>query len=253
MLHNQHAFRQTAHLTVRIMSTDPQRKQYEFILTSHPADGALNTLSTPLFTGLDEVVRAFDDNDSTRALVLTGSRCSGARWLRVWGGGRRHKEMKHKQFSEVLKNEYLVSQCLLATIPKPIIASVSGYGVRSTSTCMLWLCSDGFYSSVANASSHSCATSASPPPEISIGDIPGGGGTQLTLTGRNFSTQEASDSTPIAVPAGKEAVNPAYEHTLNEGLRYERRLFHSLFGTKDQKEGEYDRICGERKPNWTHS
>ncbi len=115
-------------------------------------------------------------------------------------------------------------------------------------------------------------------PEISIGVIPGGGGTQrlaqaigksrtmeLTLTGRTFSAKEASDwgvvsrvvgegegevvkeavamasviasKSAIAVQAGKEAVNAAYEHTLAEGLRYERRLFHSLFATKDQKEG----------------
>ena len=115
-------------------------------------------------------------------------------------------------------------------------------------------------------------------PEINIGVVPGGGGTQrlaraigksrtmeLTLTGRTFSAREASDwglisrvvgegegevvkeavamasviasKSAIAVQAGKEAVNAAYEHTLNEGLRYERRLFHSLFATKDQKEG----------------
>ena len=115
-------------------------------------------------------------------------------------------------------------------------------------------------------------------PEINIGVIPGGGGTQrlaqaigksrtmeLTLTGRNFSAKEAADwgmvsrvvgegegevvkeavamastiasKSAIAVQAGKEAVNAAYEHTLAEGLRYERRLFHSLFATKDQKEG----------------
>ena len=117
-------------------------------------------------------------------------------------------------------------------------------------------------------------------PEINLGVIPGGGGTQrlaraigksrtmeLTLTGRNWSAKEAeqwgmvsrvvgegsgevvkeavqmasviASKSAIAVQAGKEAVNAAYEHTLNEGLRYERRLFHSLFATKDQKEGKY--------------
>ncbi len=122
-------------------------------------------------------------------------------------------------------------------------------------------------------------------PEINIGVIPGGGGTQrlahaigksrtmeLTLTGRNWSAKEAeqwgmvsrvvaegegevvkeavqvasviASKSAIAVQAGKEAVNAAYEHTLNEGLRYERRLFHSLFATHDQKEGEYSlRSC----------
>ena len=120
-------------------------------------------------------------------------------------------------------------------------------------------------------------------PEINIGVIPGGGGTQrlahaigksrtmeLTLTGRNWTAQEASawgmvsrvvgegegqvvkeavemasviaSKSAIAVQANKEAVNAAYEHTLNEGLRYERRIFHSLFATKDQKEGEYTNV-----------
>ncbi len=117
-------------------------------------------------------------------------------------------------------------------------------------------------------------------PEINIGVICGGGGTQrlvhaigksrtmeLTLTGRHFSAKEAAEwgvvsrvvgegegqvvkeavelasviasKSAIAVQANKEAVNAAYEHTLQEGLRYERRLFHSLFATKDQKEGEW--------------
>ena len=117
-------------------------------------------------------------------------------------------------------------------------------------------------------------------PEINIGVIPGGGGSQrlahaigksrameVTLTGRNWSAKEAADwgmvsrvvgegegqvvkeavemasliasKSAIAVQATKEAVNAAFEHTLAEGLRYERRLFHSMFATKDQKEGEH--------------
>lgn len=117
-------------------------------------------------------------------------------------------------------------------------------------------------------------------PEINLGVIPGGGGTQrlvhaigksrtmeLVLTGRNFSAAEAetwgvvnrvvgegegqvvkeavemakviAGKGRLAVQAGKEAVNAAYELTLSEGLRFERRLFHSLFATKDQKEGVY--------------
>ncbi len=116
-------------------------------------------------------------------------------------------------------------------------------------------------------------------PEINVGVICGGGGTQrlvhaigksrtmeLTLTGRHFSAREAAEwgvvsrvvgegegqvvkeavelasviasKSAIAVQANKEAVNAAYEHTLQEGLRYERMLFYSLFATKDQKEGE---------------
>lgn len=130
-------------------------------------------------------------------------------------------------------------------------------------------------------------------PEINIGVIPGGGGTQrlarvigksrtmeLTLTGRNFTAEEAAawgmvsrvvgpgegqvvkeavdmaaviaGKSAIAVQAGKEAVNEAFEGTLEEGLRFERRLFHSLFATKDQKEG-MTAFVEKRKPNWSHS
>ena len=121
---------------------------------------------------------------------------------------------------------------------------------------------------------------------------------ELTLTGRNFTAQEASDwgmvsrvvegdvveeavkmagviasKSAIAVQAGKEVVNAAFENTLSSGLRYERRIFHGLFATKDQKEGECASWCGavartgmlmdccagmaafaeKRKPTWSHS
>lgn len=123
-------------------------------------------------------------------------------------------------------------------------------------------------------------------PEINLGVIPGGGGTQrlalavgksrameLTLTGRNFSAAEAAawgvvsrvvedgsvvdeavkmagviaSKGRLAVQAGKEAVNTAYEQTLSEGLRTERRLFHGLFATQDQKEGTCDRLTLKAK------
>jgi len=131
-------------------------------------------------------------------------------------------------------------------------------------------------------------------PEINIGIIPGGGGTQrlarvigksrtmeLTLTGRNFSAQEAAawgvvsritdtekyptvvddalavaatiaSKSAVAVQAGKEAVNVAFETSLAEGLRYERRIFHGLFATRDQKEG-MSAFAEKRKPEWNHS
>ncbi|KAI0364390.1 enoyl-CoA hydratase [Pilatotrama ljubarskyi] len=285
VLRNHRAFRQSAHLRLRLMSTESQQKQYEFILTSRPADGvglitlnrpkALNALSTPLFTELNDAVRAFDEDDSIRALVLTGSE-------RAFAAGADIKEMKDKQFSDVFKNKFLESWGLLTTIRKPIIAAVSGYALGGG--CELALMCDIILAS---------PTAVFGQPEISIGVIPGGGGTQrlaraigksrtmeLTLTGRNFSAQEASDwgmvsrvvpegegvvvkeavemakliasKSAIAVQAGKEAVNAAYEHTLNEGLRYERRLFHSLFATKDQKEG-MAAFAEKRKPNWSHS
>ncbi|PIL29371.1 hypothetical protein GSI_09422 [Ganoderma sinense ZZ0214-1] len=273
--------RQTTPIRVRFMTTS----QFEFILTSRPADGvglitlnrpkALNALSTPLFTELNAAVKEFDDDDSIRALVLTGSE-------RAFAAGADIKEMKDKEFSEVFKGKFLESWSLLTTIRKPIIAAVSGYALGGG--CELALMCDIILAAPS-------ATFGQP--EINIGVIPGGGGTQrlvhaigksrtmeLTLTGRNFSAKEASDwglvsrvvgegegevvkeavamasviasKSAIAVQAGKEAVNAAYEHTLAEGLRYERRLFHSLFATKDQKEG-MSAFAEKRKPTWTHS
>ncbi|KAM5539776.1 hypothetical protein V8D89_006589 [Ganoderma adspersum] len=275
------ASRQAAPIRVRFMTTS----QFEFILTSRPADGvglitlnrpkALNALSTPLFTELNAAVKEFDDDDSIRALVLTGSE-------RAFAAGADIKEMKDKEFSEVFRGKFLESWSLLTTIRKPIIAAVSGYALGGG--CELALMCDIILAS---------PTATFGQPEINIGVIPGGGGTQrlahaigksrtmeLTLTGRNFSAKEASDwglvsrvvgegegevvkeavamasviasKSAIAVQAGKEAVNAAYEHTLAEGLRYERRLFHSLFATKDQKEG-MSAFAEKRKPTWTHS
>ncbi|EIW53719.1 enoyl-CoA hydratase [Trametes versicolor FP-101664 SS1] len=282
VLRSRRAFRNSVPLSVRLMSTE---KQYEFILTSRPADGvglitlnrpkALNALSTPLFTELNDAVKAFDDDDSVRAVVLTGSE-------RAFAAGADIKEMKDKQFSEVFKGKFLESWSLLTTVRKPIIAAVSGYALGGG--CELALMCDIILAS---------PTAVFGQPEISIGVIPGGGGTQrlahaigksrtmeLVLTGRNFSAQEAAawgvvsrvvgegegvvlkeaielaqviaSKSAIAVQAGKESVNAAYEHTLNEGLRYERRVFHSLFATKDQKEG-MAAFAEKRKPTWSHS
>ncbi|RPD55487.1 enoyl-CoA hydratase [Lentinus tigrinus ALCF2SS1-7] len=275
------AYRQPTSIRVRFMTTT----QYEFILTSRPADGvgqitlnrpkALNALSTPLFTELNAAVKEFDEDDSIRALVLTGSE-------RAFAAGADIKEMKDKQFSDVFKGKFLESWSLLTTVRKPIIAAVSGYALGGG--CELALMCDIILAS---------PTAVFGQPEINIGVIPGGGGTQrlaraigksrtmeITLTGRNWTAKEAeqwgmvsrvvaegegevvkeavkmasviASKSAIAVQAGKEAVNAAYEHTLNEGLRYERRIFHSLFATHDQKEG-MSAFAEKRKPTWTHS
>ncbi|KAI0824500.1 enoyl-CoA hydratase [Trametes gibbosa] len=290
ILRTRRALTHSTPLSVRLMSTEQQpEKQYEFILTSRPSDGvalitlnrpkALNALSTPLFTELNDAVKAFDEDDSVRALVLTGSE-------RAFAAGADIKEMKDKQcansVAEVFKGKFLESWGLLTTVRKPIIAAVSGYALGGG--CELALMCDIILAS---------PTAVFGQPEISIGVIPGGGGTQrlahaigksrtmeLVLTGRNFSAQEAAawgivsrvvpegegvvvkealalaetiaSKSAIAVQAGKEAVNAAYEHTLNEGLRYERRVFHSLFATKDQKEG-MAAFAEKRKPTWSHS
>jgi len=265
-------------LRLRTMSTI---SQYEHILTSRPAEGvalitlnrpkALNALSTPLFVELNDAVAAFDRDDDVRALVLTGSE-------RAFAAGADIKEMKDKQYSDVFKNKFLESWSLLTQIRKPIIAAVSGYALGGG--CELAMMCDIILASPSAVFGQ---------PEINIGVVPGGGGTQrlaraigksrtmeLTLTGRNFTAAEAADwglisrvsenvledaisvastiasKSAIAVQAGKEVVNAAYETTLSEGLRYERRIFHGLFATNDQKEG-MSAFAEKRKPTWTHS
>ncbi|THH29712.1 hypothetical protein EUX98_g4470 [Antrodiella citrinella] len=260
-------------------------KQYEYILVDRPAEGvalitlnrpkALNALSSPLFKELNEATAELDADDSVGALVLTGSE-------RAFAAGADIKEMKDKTYVDVYKNKFLEDWTKIASLRKPIIAAVSGYALGGG--CELALMCDIILAS---------PTAVFGQPEINLGVIPGGGGTQrlihaigksrtmeLTLTGRNFSAAEAeawgvvsrvvpegegkvveeavkmagviASKSRIAVQANKEAVNAAYEMTLSEGLRFERRIFHGLFATQDQKEG-MSAFAEKRKPTWNHS
>lgn len=264
------------------MSTEAQ---YDYILVSKPADGvglitlnrpkALNALSSPLFAELNKAASEMDADDAIGAIVLTGSE-------RAFAAGADIKEMKDKTFSDVYSNKFLENWGELARLRKPTIAAVSGYALGGG--CELALMCDIILAS---------PTAVFGQPEINLGVIPGGGGTQrlihaigksrtmeLVLTGRTFSAVEAeswglvSQVVPegegqvvdeavkmastiaskgkLAVQAGKEAVNAAYEMTLAEGLRFERRLFHGLFATQDQKEG-MSAFAEKRKPTWSHS
>ncbi|KAI0659202.1 ClpP/crotonase-like domain-containing protein [Cubamyces menziesii] len=207
-LRNHRALRHATPFSVRPMSTE---KQYEFILTSRPADGvalitlnrpkALSALCTPLFNELNEAVKAFDNDDGVRALVLTGSE-------RAFAAGADIKEMKDKE------RKLLESWSLLTAICKPIIAAVSGYAVHAElgGGCELALMCDIILAS---------PTAAFGQPEINIDVIPGGGGSQrlahtigksctveIVLTGRNFSAQEAAGWGMVSrvVPAEKGSV-----------------------------------------------
>ncbi|CCM05379.1 uncharacterized protein FIBRA_07595 [Fibroporia radiculosa] len=255
--------------------------QYQNILTSRPADGvalitlnrpkALNALSSPLYEELNHALASFDADEGIRAMVITGSE-------KAFAAGADIKEMKDKDFSDAFKNRFLENWALLSQIRKPIIAAVSGYALGGG--CELAMMCDIILAS---------PTAVFGQPEINLGVIPGGGGTQriarvagksiameLTLTGRNFTAAEAvswglvsrisdkvlddalamattiASKSAIAVQAGKEAVNVAYETSLTEGLRYERRIFHGLFATRDQKEG-MAAFAEKRKATWSHS
>jgi len=273
---------------VRLMSSQAaaeSQKSYEYILVSRPEPSvvlvtlnrpkALNALSSPLFQELNEALKEADEDDSVGAMVLTGSE-------RAFAAGADIKEMKDKQFADVYKNKFLEDWGKIAHLRKPLIAAVSGYALGGG--CELALMCDIILAS---------PTAKFGQPEINLGVIPGGGGSQrlihaigksrtmeLVLTGRNFTAQEASDwgmvsrvvgegegevvkeavsmaaqiasKSQLAVQAGKEVVNAAYEMTLAEGLRFERRIFHGLFATNDQKEG-MAAFAEKRKANFTHS
>ncbi|EDR09131.1 enoyl-CoA hydratase [Laccaria bicolor S238N-H82] len=270
---------------VRLMSTS--QRQYNFILVSRPEPSvvlvtlnrpkALNALSSPLFQELNQALEEADKDDTVGAMVLTGSE-------KAFAAGADIKEMKDKQckFSNVFKNKFLENWGEIASLRKPVIAAVSGFALGGG--CELALMCDIILAS---------PTAKFGQPEINLGVIPGGGGSQrlaqvigksrtmeMVLTGRMVSAQEAANwgivsrvvadgegevvkeavamakdiasKSQIAVQAGKEVVNAAYELNLAEGLRLERRLFHGLFATNDQKEG-MSAFSEKRKPNFTHT
>jgi len=266
--------------TVRRMSTT----EYNYILTSRPEPAvalitlnrpkALNALCSPLFAELNQALREADADSSVSAIVLTGSE-------RAFAAGADIKEMKDIQFADAYKNRFLEDWAEMTRIRKPIIAAVSGYALGGG--CELALMCDIILAS---------PTAKFGQPEINLGTIPGGGGSQrlahvigksrtmeMCLTGRMISAQEASDwgivsrvvkegegevlkeaisvgkeiasKSQISIQAVKEVVNAAYELNLAEGLRFERRIFHSLFATKDQKEG-MSAFSQKRKPNFVN-
>ena len=220
---------------------------------------ALNALNAELVGELVSALEAWDADDTVRAIVLTGSE-------RAFAAGADIKEMAPLSYMDVFKsNLFAAANDRIAAIRKPIIAAVAGYALGGG--CELAMLCD-FIIAADNAKFGQ--------PEINLGVMPGIGGTQrltrfvgkskameMCLTGRNMDAAEAeraglvsrvvplADLLPEAMKAAakiasqslpivmmtKETVNRAYETTLAEGIRFERRLFHAMFATEDQKEG----------------
>lgn len=220
---------------------------------------ALNALNDQLMDELGAALLAFDADETIGAMVITGSE-------RAFAAGADIGAMKDWTYMDVYKSEYITRNWeALRRVRKPVIAGVAGYalggGCELAMMCDLIIAAD---------------SAKFGQPEIKLGIIPGAGGTQrltravgkakamdLILTGRTMDASEAEAAGLVArvVPAeslvaatleiagtiagfslpsvmmAKEAVNRSYESTLAEGLLFERRLFHSLFATEDQKEG----------------
>ena len=220
---------------------------------------ALNALNGQLMRELGAALLAFEADEAVGAIVITGSE-------KAFAAGADIKEMQPMSYMDAYLGDFITSGWETITrIRKPVIAAVAGFalggGCEVAMMCDFVIAAD---------------TAKFGQPEITLGIIPGSGGTQrltrlvgkakamdLVLTGRMMDAAEAERSGLVArvVPAAellaeaikaaekiasfsrpavmmaKEAVNRALETTLAEGVRFERRLFHSLFATEDQKEG----------------
>ena len=230
---------------------------------------ALNALNNALLAELCAALESFDADAAVRCIVMTGSD-------RVFAAGADIKEMAPLSYMDMYKGNVFAETCeRIAAIRKPIVAAVAGYALGGG--CELAMLCD-FIIAADNVRFGQ--------PEVTLGVIPGMGGSQrltrfvgkskamdMCLTGRMMDAAEAERAGLVSrvVPAAdlmgetmkaagkiaeqsgpvlmmiKEAINRAYETTLAEGVRFERRLFHAVFATEDQKEG-MAAFAEKRKP-----
>ena len=233
----------------------------------------LNALSPALMVELGQALKVFDADDAIGAIVLTGSE-------KAFAAGADIGAMATYGFADVYGDDYITRDWeTIRSIRKPVIAAVSGFALGGG--CELAMMCD-FIIAADNARFGQ--------PEIKLGIIPGAGGTQrlpravgkakamdMALTARMMDAHEAeraglvSRVVPLdklmdealgaalticgmgrlAVLAAKECVNRAFEGTLADGVMFERRLFHALFATEDQKEG-MDAFVNKRAPQFRH-
>ncbi|KXJ94519.1 enoyl-CoA hydratase precursor [Microdochium bolleyi] len=259
-------------------------KSFEHIQTSEPKPGvaqvtlnrpkALNALCTPLIVELNEALSEANSSDKVNVIILTGSE-------KAFAAGADIKEMAPLTFAKAYTTSFIESWSDLTTrVKKPIIAAVSGHALGGG--CELAMMCDLIYcTEKANFGQ----------PEIKLGTIPGAGGSQrltraigkskameLILTGKSFSGIDAekwglaarafgsydelmtetlktaetiAGYSKVAVQGCKEVVNKSQDLALRDGVEYERRVFHGIFGSQDQKIG-MKAFAEKQKPTWSH-
>lgn len=232
---------------------------------------ALNALNTQVLTDLIAAFASYDADESQRCLVLTGSE-------KAFAAGADIKEMSSQGFADMYSSNFFAGWERVTATRKPWIAAVNGFALGGG--CEVAMMADFIIAGDGAKFGQ---------PEIKLGVTPGMGGSQrltqaigkakameMCLTGRMMGAEEAERSglvarvvpaadlveeavktatviagmAPLATIANKEMVNAAFEMTLAQGINFERRLFHGLFGTADQKEGMAAFV--EKRPgNWT--
>ena len=233
----------------------------------------LNALNDQLMDELGQALKTFDADESIGCIVVTGSE-------KAFAAGADIGAMASYSFADVYKGDYITRNWEeIRSVRKPVIAAVSGFALGGG--CELAMMCD-FIIAADNAKFGQ--------PEIKLGVIPGAGGTQrlpravgkskamdMALTARMMDAAEAEraglvsrvvpldklmdevlaaalticEFSQIAVMAAKEAVNRSFESSLSDGVMFERRLFHAMFATADQKEG-MEAFVGKRKAQFKH-
>jgi enoyl-CoA hydratase len=233
---------------------------------------ALNALNAQIVKDISAALDGFEADDTIGAIVITGSD-------KAFAAGADIKEMQSKTYMQAYKEDFISAWDRVARCRKPTIAAVAGFalggGCELAMMCDILIAAD---------------TAKFGQPEIKLGVMPGAGGTQrlirqvgkakameMCLTGRMMDAAEAERANLVArvVPAAslmeeamktadtiaamslpvammtKESINRAYETSLAEGIRFERRVFHSQFALADQKEG-MAAFVEKRKPSFAH-
>lgn len=253
---------------------------YDNILTEVPAEKvglirlnrpkALNALNNALMGELHDALRNFDNDPEISCMVITGNE-------RAFAAGADIKEMAGQTYVDFLQKGSVSDNFDFSNYKKPIIAAVSGFALGGG--CEMSMACDMIVAS---------ETAVFGQPEINLGILPGGGGTQrmtralgkalameVMLTDRKLSAEEAlkyglvnqvvapeiyldeaiklaqkvASMSQIAIQLTKDAINKAYEATLSEGLEFEKKNFFLAFGTEDKQEG-MEAFIEKRKPNW---